>query len=218
MALISNIIVSTLLFKKYYYTLEELIGLLFYENVGLICGAKKLAYWLSNSKEPFNFINAGLSAYGAIFGASFFIILFCFQFHKSIKETFLLLAPSFPLMYSIGKIGCFIAGCCYGINYNGLFKIIYKHSKSAPNNVYLFPVQLIESIIFFIIFIYLIYQHKKNKYNLKVLCMTAIICSLTKFILDFFRMSHSTFFSANQIISLILIALGAFTFKISKKN
>ena len=148
MALISNIIVSTLLFKKYYYTLEELIGLLFYENVGLICGAKKLAYWLSNSKEPFNFINAGLSAYGAIFGASFFIILFCFQFHKSIKETFLLLAPSFPLMYSIGKIGCFIAGCCYGINYNGLFKIIYKHSKSAPNNVYLFPVQLIESIIF----------------------------------------------------------------------
>lgn len=218
LALISNIIVVICLFKKYDYSLKEIICLLLYENVGIIGGAKILSYLLSYNKlkSDFNFINLGLTSYGAIFGSLLFIILFCFQFKKSIKDTLCIFTPSIPLMYSIGKIGCFLVGCCYGVEYNGLFKIMYKYSKEAPNNVYLFPVQLVETIVFLIIFIYLIIQHKRDKFNSKTLSVTFIACGIAKYILDFFRMSHTEFFSFNQIVSILFVIFGLFLYKIAK--
>lgn len=189
-----------------------------YENVGIIGGAKILSYLLSfNKLSEFNFINLGLTSYGAIFGSLFFIILFCIQFKKSIKDTLFIFTPSIPLMYSIGKIGCFLVGCCYGVKYNGLFKIMYKYSKEAPNNVYLFPVQLVETIVFLIIFIYLIIQHKRDKFNSKTLSITFIVCGIAKYILDFFRMSHTEFFSFNQIVSIFFIVIGIIIYKLTTK-
>lgn len=218
LALISNIIVVICLFKKYDYCLKEIICLLLYENVGIIGGTKILSYLLSYNKlkSEFNFINLGLTSYGAIFGSLLFIILFCFQFKKSIKDTLFIFTPPIPLMYSIGKIGCFLVGCCYGIEYNGLFKIMYKYSKEAPNNVYLFPVQLVETIVFLIIFIYLIIQHKRDKFDSKTLSVTFMVCGIAKYILDFFRMSHTEFFSFNQIVSILFVIFGIFLYKISK--
>ncbi len=220
LALISNIIAIACLYKKYNYSSKEIICLLLYENVGIIGGAKILSYLLSYSKlkNEFNFISLGLTSYGAVFGALLFIILFCLQFKKSIKETLFIFITPMPLMYGIGKIGCFLAGCCYGIKYNGIFKIMYKYSSSAPNNVYLFPVQLLESIVFIIIFIYLIIQHKKNKFNLKSLGIAFILCGFSKFILDYLRMSHTKLFSFNQIVSLIFVIIGIWIYLTSKKK
>ncbi len=220
LALISNIIVVVCLYKKYNYSLKEIICLLLYENVGIIGGAKILSYLLSYSKlnTKFNFWNLGLASFGAVFGALLFIFLFCFQLKKSIKDTLFIFIPSMPLMYSIGKIGCFLAGCCYGIKYNGIFKIMYKYSSEAPNNVYLFPVQIIEAIVFLLIFIYLIIQHKKDKFNLKTLGISFISCGLAKFILDYFRMSHTNFLSFNQIVSIIFVIIGFFLYKEIKKD
>ena len=220
LALISNIVVVACLFKKYNYSTREIICLLLYENVGIIGGAKILSYILAydNFNIKFNFTNLGLTSYGAIFGSLIFILLFCYQFKKSIKNTLFIFTPSIPLMYSVGKLGCFLVGCCYGIEYNGLFKIMYKYSFEAPNNIYLFPVQLVESIIFFFIFIYLIFQHKKNNFNIKTLGIAFMSCGIGKYILDFFRMSHTNFFSFNQIVSLLFTILGIIIYIIFKNK
>ena len=57
-------------------------------------------------------------------------------------------------MYAVGKIGCFFAGCCYGIEYNGFLNVTYNYSAIAPKGISLFPIQLLESIVFLIIFLY----------------------------------------------------------------
>ena len=44
-------------------------------------------------------------------------------------------------MYSIGKIGCLLVGCCYGIEYSGPFSIVYNYSYSDIVGVRLFPIQ-----------------------------------------------------------------------------
>lgn len=152
LALISNIIFVFINSQKYKnFNNREIIGLLIYVNVGIIFGAKILSYILSYEKlgGKFNFINLGLTSYGAVIGAILFSVLFAYQFKKTLNETINLFLPSIPLMHSIGKLGCFLVGCCYGIEYNGFGKIIYKYSSEAPNNIYLFPVQLAESILFF---------------------------------------------------------------------
>lgn len=213
LALLSNVVVVSILSKKYNYSYKEIVCLLLYENVGIIGGAKVMSFLTSyKGVKEFNFISLGLSSYGAVLGALAFIILFCVQFKISIKNTLLTFLPSFPLMYSIGKIGCFLSGCCYGIKYNGIFKIMYKYSSEAINNIYLFPIQIVESLVFLIIFILIMITYKKNKFNIKTLSIFIIICGFSKFVLDFFRMSHLSFISFNQIASIIFILSGIVLF------
>ncbi len=211
LALLSNIILVLLNSQKSKnFNNREIIGLLLYENVGIIVGAKILYFILNYEKlnGNFEFISLGFTAYGAVIGALVFVLLFCFQFKKELKETIYIVLPSLPLMYSISKLGCFLVGCCYGIEYNGFGKIMYQYSNETPNNVYLFPVQLIESILFLIIFIYIKDKQYKNKFNITTVGNSLILCGITKFLLDFLRMSHKNIIlSFNQCISILFIII-----------
>ena len=210
LSLLANIIIVILIYKKNNFTKDEIIGALVYENMGIIFGAKLLTY-IQNYKTYGNFIflSLGLSSYGALIGAILCLIIFGLQFKKPIKDMLFTFMPSIPLMYAIGKIGCFLVGCCYGIEYNGIGSISYKYSQVAPNHIHLFPVQIIETITFTIIFIYMIKKILKNKFNWKTLGISFLLSGIAKFILDYFRMSHAnTLISLNQIISIIFIVIG----------
>ena len=92
LALISNIILVLCLYKKYDYDFNEIIGLLLYENVGIIGGAKILSYLL-NSKAyvNFNFLNLGLTSYGAILGALMLLYYFACNLKNRLKILYLYL-------------------------------------------------------------------------------------------------------------------------------
>ena len=82
-------------------------------------------------------------------------------------------------MYAIGKIGCFLVGCCYGIKYSGIFSVVYNYSLHAPVGVSLFPIQLVESIVFLLIFIYMLNKKLQNKFNTQTIGISLCV----KFIL-----------------------------------
>lgn len=140
------------------------------------------------------------------------VIICAFIFNKIVPKNNIYLKYaiiSLPLIYSIGKIGCFLAGCCYGIPYNGLFSVTYTNGL----NIALFPIQALESIVFLIIFI-ILNLIKKKKYIIEY---TLIICAFAKFSLDFLRYEHLTkVITMNQIISLALIVISILL--IIKKN
>lgn len=195
LSLIINIIIVPLISKRYNFDKKEIICLLLYENVGIIYGAKILTF-LKKYNEldgQFNFISLGLTSYGAIIGALLFLILFNLQFKKSFKEILYIFMPSMPLMYAVGKIGCFLTGCCGGITL-GHVKI---------------PIQVIETITFSCIFMYMIIKHIQNRFDLKVIGVSSIFCGSSKFLLDFFRESHiGLVLSFNQVISIFFIIIG----------
>ena len=91
-----------------------------------------------------------------------------------------------PLMYSISKIGCLFAGCCHGIEYSGFLSLHYISATGREMTV--FPVQLIETIVFFMIFVVgmVLYKMHSRKSLYVVLGLSVSV----KFILDFFRESH----------------------------
>lgn len=183
----------------------EMICFIFYIILGTIFGAKYFTLLTNFDKfRNYDFFEIGLSSYGAVIGLLIIIIIFSKQFKKNMEDILYNVITVVPLMYSIGKMGCFFVGCCYGIEYNGIFSITYNYSYSAPNFVKLFPVQLVESVLFLIIFIYLIFKKQKEEDKTKIICDTIILCSLSKFTLDYFRNSHkNTIISINQIVSLI---------------
>ena len=210
LALLTNVIVVMLLYKKFEFSKDQIIGALVYENIGIIVGAKLLTFIQDYQLYgKFDFYSLGLSSYGGIIGAIICLIIFSFQFKKPIKDMLFTFMPSVPLMYAIGKIGCFLIGCCYGIEYTGWGNVVYNYSPIAHQHTHLFPVQLIEAIFFISIFVYMINKIIKNKFNWKTLGISFILCGLAKFTLDYLRISHvGIVLSLNQIISILFIIVG----------
>ena len=194
--------------------------LLLYVFLGIIFGAKYFTYFTNYSKykDGFRFMEVGFSSYGAVIGSILMLLLFSKQFKKSIKDLLCSILPAIPLMYGIGKIGCFLAGCCYGIEYSGLFNVVYKYSVNAPNNVKLFPVQLVEAIVFLGIFLFINIKYKEKK-DTKVIPLVFILCGIAKFSLDYLRISHvNKMISINQVFSLVFIVIGLIILIYNKKR
>ena len=210
-SLIANIIVVVVLSRKYSFSKNEIICLLLYENIGIVGGAKVLTF-LQNYRAldgNFDFLTLGFTAYGAVIGAILFLVIFCFQFKKSFKEMFYVFMPSIPLVYAIGKIGCFLAGCCFGVEYSGIGSVTYQYSLAAPPNIRFFPVQLVETICFLGIFVFMMIIHKRNQFDVAKVGVLFILCGLAKFFLDFMRHRHiEQVFSLNQMISVAFIIIG----------
>lgn len=195
--------VKTLNYKK-----EENYGLILYILLGTLFGAKyfTLLTNFNKYKNNIDFNKIGLSSYGAAIGIIILLIIFAKQYKKNFKELINNILPAIPLMYGISKIGCFLAGCCYGIKYNGPLSITYKYSLSAPKNISLLPIQIIETITFILIYLYI---SKKKKENKNIIGITLLLCGLSKFLLDYLRMNHiDKILTVNQIVSIPFIIIG----------
>lgn len=195
--------VKTLNYKK-----EEKYGLILYILLGTLFGAKyfTLLTNFNKFKDNIDFKKIGLSSYGAIIGILILLIIFAKQYKKNFKDLINNILPAIPLMYGISKIGCFLAGCCYGIKYNGPLSITYKYSLSAPKNISLLPIQIIETITFILIYLYI---SKKKKENKNIIGITLLLCGLSKFLLDYLRMNHiDKILTVNQIVSIPFIIIG----------
>ena len=156
-------------------------------------------YTLLTDKNTTSFLTAGLSSYGGLIG----VILGAFIFEQILKTNNKIIKYSIislPLVYGVSKLGCFMAGCCYGIPYNGLLSVKYPNGL----NIYLFPVQLVEAITFIILFLIL----NKYKNNKNIIYITIILSTILKFSLDFLRYEHITkIITTNQIVSIIIILI-----------
>lgn len=195
--------IKTLNYKK-----EENYGLILYILLGTLFGAKyfTLLTNFNKYKNNIDFNKIGLSSYGAAIGIIILLIIFAKQYKKNFKELINNILPAIPLMYGISKIGCFLAGCCYGIKYNGPLSITYKYSLSAPKNISLLPIQIIETITFILIYLYI---SKKKKENKNIIGITLLLCGLSKFLLDYLRMNHiDKILTVNQIVSIPFIIIG----------
>lgn len=195
--------IKTLNYKK-----EENYGLILYILLGTLFGAKyfTLLTNFNKYKNNIDFNKIGLSSYGAAIGIIILLIIFAKQYKKNFKDLINNILPAIPLMYGISKIGCFLAGCCYGIKYNGPLSITYKYSLSAPKNISLLPIQIIETITFILIYLYI---SKKKKENKNIIGITLLLCGLSKFLLDYLRMNHiDKILTVNQIVSIPFIIIG----------
>ena len=180
------------------------IKLIIFENIGIIFGCKLFTYLLNNNSK--SIIHSGMSSYGGLIGAIIMIVIFKIIYKLDLKNLILVILPSIPLMYSVGKIGCYLVGCCGGFIYSGIGAVSYKYSKYMDPNLTYFPVQLLETIVFFLIFLYIIIINKKGKYNYDSINKIFILCISAKFLLDYFRKEHNGLeLSINQYVSIVII-------------
>ena len=207
LSIILGICAQIYIASKNGFYLKELILYLIFELIGVWLGAKFFTYIFINPNH-INFLDVGLNSSGALFGAIIIIILYSIIFHKNCILCLSIFIYAAPLIYSIGKIGCFIVGCCEGFVYNGIGNVSYNYVPN-PTGLSYFPIQIIESITFLIAFCYIISRFNKETKETYLLGKCFIICGTLKFILDCFRLEHvGKIITKNQLFSLIMIAIG----------
>jgi phosphatidylglycerol:prolipoprotein diacylglycerol transferase len=69
---------------------------------------------LHDCAEPFYIWQGGLVFYGGALAAAAVVLLFARRRSWSLGNVADLLAPSLALGHALGRVGCFLAGCCYG--------------------------------------------------------------------------------------------------------
>ena len=145
---------------------------------------------------------------GAVLAMWWYTHHFKMDFWQSVE----LLIPSVPLVHAFGRIGCFCGGCCYGIPFDPPIGIAFTNSPVAPNGIPLFPVQLVEAGLNFLLFFFLLWFAGKPRPQGRILGAYVIAYAVIRFVLEFLRYDYERgilwVFSTSQWISLILLPIG----------
>lgn len=167
---------------------------------------------LDNFYEIISFWQGGLSILGAIIAALVVQPIYLFCKGISVIRFYDLIFLYAPLLQAIGRVGCFVAGCCWGSVTQVAWAVTYTHPQSmAPLCMPLHPAQLYSALLLFLIFLF------QNLYvsrfaNIQGVLMSSylILAGAERFITDFFRADRlmiSTplmpdMFSFHQLIAL----------------
>ena len=158
----------------------------FWIMVSGIVGAR-LAYVLANwgdfSSHWLDIVRidkGGLIFYGGFIGSSLGLILFARARKVPLWTMADFTVSALPLGHAIGRIGCFINGCCYGAETIMPWAV---NLEGVPRH----PVQLYESAFNFLLFFLLSWFYPRKKGDGSVLALYLVTYPVGRFLLEFVR-------------------------------
>lgn len=156
----------------------------------------------------FSDIFGGMVFYGGLIGGIIAGVIYCRILRLDTLVYADVLAPAIPLFHAFGRIGCFLGGCCYGIESSWGFR--YEHSLvPEADGVTRLPIQLFESAgDLVIVVILIVLSHKKLKKGMLFL-LYIIMYGVLRITTEFFRGDEIRGFlfgvSTSQWISILMI-------------
>ncbi|MBU3214861.1 prolipoprotein diacylglyceryl transferase [Clostridium estertheticum] len=197
----------------------------------IICGVigGKVMYIITDIKEVLQNpsvlkdVGNGFVIYGAILGGILGIYIYSKKKAWNTLSVLDLLVPSLPLAQGFGRIGCFLAGCCYGKVTSLPIGVEFNNSPFAPANVFLIPTQIFSSIFDFMLALFLLWYDRRERKKGRVFSLYLIIYSVGRFLIEFLRgdpRGSVSILSTSQFISLFVLIIGIllFNFERIKKN
>lgn len=196
--------------------------------IGAILGAKvlmilrSLPYYLEHPSDFWSFgtIQSGGDFYGGFIGALAATAVF-FARHKNMARwmTADICGPAIALGQAIGRIGCFMAGCCYGRPTELPWAVTFTDPAAAeivgtPLGIPLHPVQLYESFSCLALFFFLVWLSRRKRFDGQVILAYSMLYAVIRFFLEFVRGDTARGFvfngllSTSQFIALIVIIAG----------
>ncbi|MEW6619276.1 MAG: prolipoprotein diacylglyceryl transferase [bacterium] len=194
-----------------------IIDLGIYILIGSIIGAR-LLYVLTNLDEyksqPLQIIFSryGFIFYGGLIGATIVSIWYLKKQKLPVWEIADVVAPSIAIGQAIGRIGCFLNGCCYGKPTTLPWGVMMPGSNPLDLTP-LHPTQLYSSLANLLTFLILSYLWQKRKFTGQIFLSYLILYSIARFMIEIYRGDNPEMLfhlTLSQIIS-IFIGLVAMT-------
>ena len=186
---------------------NSVLDLLILILIGGITGGRilyvglNLSYYLSEPLEIFMLSKGGLVWYG---GFIFGLIIFIWYTRKKGMNFWTvadLVAPYIALAQGVGRIGCFLNGCCYGVN---------NH-----------PTQIYSSAALIVIYFILRSRQNFRHFTGEIFLGYCILYSIKRFLMEFLRADNIKVYlnlTMSQYVSVLVFAagLGIFIYRIIK--
>jgi phosphatidylglycerol:prolipoprotein diacylglycerol transferase len=137
----------------------------------------------------FFFWEGGLVFYGGVAGGLITGILLAHRWHIPLLSLIDCFAPALALGQAFGRIGCFLAGCCYGLPWeHGACAVVFTDPHTlAPPGVPLHPTQLYSSAALFVIFGISLLVWRKRRFAGQVFFTYGLLHGVARVIIEQFR-------------------------------
>jgi phosphatidylglycerol---prolipoprotein diacylglyceryl transferase len=198
--------------------------------VGLL-GAKVLmivsewSYYRHNLGEILSWstLQAGGVFYGGFVAATLFALWYVRVYHLPLLKVFDVYAPAIALGQSVGRLGCFAAGCDYGKPTGSFLHVVFTNPTAhdvtgVPLGVPLHPAQVYESLATLTIFGILLWQYRRKTRDGQVFLLYLALYAVARFFLEFLRGDEDRgfvfnhLFSTSQFIALLALVVAGVMF------
>ncbi len=195
--------------KAFGISQEIIFDLVFWVILGGIIGARiffillNFSDFAANPKEIFMIANGGLAWQGGLVLGALSGLFFVRVKKLPLGLLIDLSAPYLALGQAIGRIGCFLNGCCYGKHASwGVYFPVHQSR--------LHPTQLYDTVMLTAIFFILKALQKKSLVRGEIFAAYLMLASIERFINEFFRADHVN--TAVGLSIFQLVSLGVFIF------
>lgn len=166
----------------------------------------------------------GLAIHGALIGGFIASLYFSKKRGISFFKLADFISPPLILAQTIGRIGCFLNGCCYGIPTDKPWGVIFPKESFAYYKfgmVAVHPTQLYEMLFNLFGFIFLWNMRKKVKYEGDLFLFYLIYYSLIRFFISFYRADSlyiwGTTIRLAHVVSIFMIIVAIYLFYYKRK-
>jgi phosphatidylglycerol---prolipoprotein diacylglyceryl transferase len=190
--------------------------------ISALVGAKLLLLLLYPSQfaSAAGLLNLARSAgvfYGGLIAAVTVALLYLRRHHMPLWTTTDCFAPGIALGHVIGRMGCLMAGCCYGRPTTLPWAITFRNplaeaNVGTPLNVPLHPTQLYEAgAELLILGILLVSERRGRQFPGRTFWLYMLLYGVSRFAIEFFRGDDRGLvmgvLSTSQFVSVLLVPL-----------
>lgn len=204
--------------KEVGLTFDQANSLFLFIFVAAVVGGKFFLFFETPSlylKEPARlFTGRGFVFYGSFL---FAVPTMLWYFKKAKLNTYKMLdvvAITTCLVHMFGRIGCFMAGCCYGKPTDTFLGITFTDPAcQAPLNTSLFPSQLMEAGFIFVLMLFLLAIRNKRKFYGQLFLLYLMCYAVGRIVLEYFRGDEvrgfiiQDYLSHSQFIGLLILVV-----------
>jgi len=171
------------------------------------------SYYRAHPLDALKIWQGGLVFSGGLVAVAAAMAWYLRRHNLSFWATGDLWAPALALGQAVGRIGCFMAGCCYGKPTELPWGIVFSHPDSlAPQNIPLHPTQIYSSLGGFLVFVILTFIHAKRRFDGQVFVWYLILHSTARLFVERFRADErglvpGTEMSLTQLLATVILVL-----------
>lgn len=219
LAFLSGVLLARRQARKEGLDPEKFLDLSLVILVSAIVGARLLfillniKHYYSHPGEIFLFRQGGLAFYGGLFLALASGIWYLKRKKMPMWRGADLVIPYVALGQAVGRLGCFLNGCCYGIPTDLPWGVTFPPGTSAHNHFLdasLHPTQLYHSLANLFIFAVLIKLRRRSHYPGQILLSYLLLYSVFRSLIEFLRGDNPQILfhlTISQLISLVIFPL-----------
>jgi phosphatidylglycerol:prolipoprotein diacylglycerol transferase len=210
---------------------EKILDLCLYIILAAVAGSRLLYvatrpdYFLAHPLEVVMIWKGGLVFYGGFLGAALAALLYVRRQGLPLGKCADIAALALPLGHCLGRIGCFMAGCCYGKPSDLPWAVTFSHPEAlAPLGIPLHPTQLYHAFGNLIIFLSLLFLRRHKRFDSQLFWLYLIFYGMIRSLLEVFRGDDRgavllDLFSLSQVlgVTIAVVSAGVF-FALWKQN